>query len=168
MFKKFTAEESVSGYSQAKSSVTRGIKAKVIEQYPEAEKYMDSLIPRKEPLGIIKCHDHIELLTCQGELLFFRYRDGPYIPTLRLLHQYPTLLPWVQVDKGAIKFILSGANIMCPGLTSPGANLPVDLPEEASVAVMAEGKQHAVAIGKMKLSTDDMLVCLVFVSFYER
>ena len=32
----------------------------------------------------------------------------------------PMLLPWVQVDKGAIKFILSGANIMCPGLTSPG------------------------------------------------
>ena len=30
---------------------------------------------------------------------------------------------------------------------------------------MAEGKQHAVAIGKMKLSTDDMLVCLVFVFF---
>lgn len=32
-----------------------------------------------------------------------------------------------QVDKGAIKFVLSGANIMCPGLTSPGAVLtPVD------------------------------------------
>ena len=45
----------------------------------------------------------------------------------------PMLLPWVQVDKGAIKFILSGANIMCPGLTSPGASLPVDLPEEANV-----------------------------------
>ena len=53
--------------------------------------------------------------------------------SLSLPFSDPTLLPWVQVDKGAIKFILSGANIMCPGLTSPGANLPVDLPEEASV-----------------------------------
>jgi PUA domain protein len=35
----------------------------------------------------------------------------------------PFLLPHQQVDKGAIKFILSGANIMCPGLTSPGAKL---------------------------------------------
>jgi PUA domain protein len=35
----------------------------------------------------------------------------------------PFILPHQQVDKGAIKFILSGANIMCPGLTSPGANL---------------------------------------------
>lgn len=35
----------------------------------------------------------------------------------------------MQVDKGAIRFVLSGANIMCPGLTSPGAkmtNVPKD------------------------------------------
>ena len=35
----------------------------------------------------------------------------------------PFLLPHMQVDKGAIRFILSGANIMCPGLTSPGAKM---------------------------------------------
>lgn len=29
----------------------------------------------------------------------------------------------MQVDKGAIRFVLSGANIMCPGLTSPGAKM---------------------------------------------
>ena len=33
----------------------------------------------------------------------------------------PYFLPMEQVDKGAIRFVLSGANIMCPGLTSPGA-----------------------------------------------
>lgn len=30
----------------------------------------------------------------------------------------------VQVDKGAIKFVLQGANVMCRGLTSPGGRLP--------------------------------------------
>lgn len=35
----------------------------------------------------------------------------------------PYILPWQQVDKGAIRFVLSGANIMCPGLTSPGARM---------------------------------------------
>src|SRR6218665_1950743 len=35
----------------------------------------------------------------------------------------PFMMPHMQVDKGAIKFILSGANIMCPGLTSPGAKM---------------------------------------------
>lgn len=40
----------------------------------------------------------------------------------------PFILPHQQVDKGAIKFVLSGANIMCPGLTSPGAKLyPADV-----------------------------------------
>jgi len=33
------------------------------------------------------------------------------------------MMPHMQVDKGAIKFILSGANVMCPGLTSPGARM---------------------------------------------
>lgn len=29
----------------------------------------------------------------------------------------------LRVDTGAIKFVLQGANIMCPGLTSPGATI---------------------------------------------
>ena len=45
----------------------------------------------------------------------------------------PNLLPRLQVDKGAIKFILSGANIMAPGLTSPGARMDIDLPADTVV-----------------------------------
>ena len=48
-------------------------------------------------------------------------------------HTDPTILPRVQVDKGAIRFILSGANIMCPGLTSPGARMDVSLPQDTVV-----------------------------------
>lgn len=44
----------------------------------------------------------------------------------------PVILPCQQVDKGAIKFLLSGANVMCRGLTSPGAIL-ADLPKDAIV-----------------------------------
>lgn len=35
------------------------------------------------------------------------------------------MLPRMQCDKGAIKFVLNGSNIMCPGLTSPGGSMPV-------------------------------------------
>ena len=44
---------------------------------------------------------------------------------------------------------------MSPGLTSPGGNM---LPAEKNsiVAIMAEGKQHALAIGVMKMTTDEM------------
>ena len=67
----------------------------------------------------------------------------------------PFLLPMLQVDKGAIRFVLSGANIMCPGLTSSGAKM-TSVPEKTPVAIMAEGKHHALAVGITKLSTDDM------------
>jgi PUA domain protein len=68
----------------------------------------------------------------------------------------PDLLPKIQVDRGAIKFVLSGANIMCPGLTSKGARMEVDLPTDSVVTIMAEGKEHALAIGLLKMSTEDM------------
>ena len=41
----------------------------------------------------------------------------------------------VQVDRGAIRFVLKGANIMCPGLTSPGAYMEDGIPAGAIVAV---------------------------------
>lgn len=66
------------------------------------------------------------------------------------------MLPKLQVDRGAIKFVLSGANIMCPGLTSKGARMDTDLPVGSVVAIMAEGKENALAIGYLKMSTQDM------------
>ena len=56
---------------------------------------------------------------------------------------------------GAIKFVLSGANIMCPGLTHPNARMtPVE--KDVIVAIMAEGKDHILAIGKTSMSTDEI------------
>jgi malignant T-cell-amplified sequence len=101
-------------------------------------------------------HDHIELLVnAAGEQLFFRSREGPWMPTLRLFHRYPVFLPKLQVDKGAIRFVLSGANIMCPGLTSPGAFMN-SVDKGTVVAIMAEGKENCLAIGLTTLSTEDM------------
>ncbi|KAL5967901.1 Beta-14-galactosyltransferase 7 [Taenia solium] len=45
---------------------------------------------------------------------------------------------------------------MCPGLTSPGAKL-CDVPANTVVAIMAEGKKHAVAVGVTTMSTNEML-----------
>lgn len=86
---------------------------------------------------------------------------------LVLLSTDPDAFTQVQVDRGAIKFVLSGANIMhvslrrrltnrCPGLTSKGARMEDDIPMDAIVAVMAEGKEHALAVGLMKMSSGDI------------
>ena len=62
----------------------------------------------------------------------------------------------MQVDKGAIQFVLQGANIMCPGLTSKGALMMPNIPVSTLVTIMAEDKQHALAIGRMKMTPEDM------------
>lgn len=80
-------------------------------------------MPKKGSFEVLKCHGHITMIAVDKQLLFFQEWDGPWFPTLRLVHRFPNLLPRLQVDKGAIKFVLSGANIMSPGLTSPGADL---------------------------------------------
>eukprot|EP00123_Amoebidium_parasiticum_P000304 comp10740_c0_seq1/m.5388 comp10740_c0_seq1/g.5388 ORF comp10740_c0_seq1/g.5388 comp10740_c0_seq1/m.5388 type:complete len:183 (-) comp10740_c0_seq1:21-569(-) len=155
MFKKFSKEESVSGITQTKSSVQRGIRQKILEQYPNLEDVIEEILPKKSPLFIVKCHDRIQMLLINNEITFFNSHDGPWAPTLRLLHKYPSMMIKQQVDKGAIKFVLSGANIMCPGLTSPGAKL-VDAPAGSMVAIFAEGKEHPLAIGHMNLSSEEI------------
>lgn len=101
--------------------------------------------------------DYVQIITDQaGELIFFQCRSGPFIPTLKFLHKYPDILPKYQVDRGAISFVLSGANIMAPGLTSPGGKMD-DVPAEAVVAIMAEGKENALAIGITTMSTKQIL-----------
>lgn len=45
---------------------------------------------------------------------------------------------------------------MCPGLTSKGAIMTPALPANAVVTVVAEGKQHALSVGILKMSVDDM------------
>mmetsp|Transcript_9482 Transcript_9482/g.28621 ORF Transcript_9482/g.28621 Transcript_9482/m.28621 type:complete len:184 (-) Transcript_9482:51-602(-) len=157
MFKKFSVKDGISGQSQVKSSVQRSIRTKVLEQMPDIEPYIDDILPKKEKVVVAKCQNHINIVTVNGEEpLFFNERDGPYAPTIRLLHKYPFLLPKLQVDKGAIKFLLKGADVMCPGLTSPGARMDVDVDAEQIVAIIAEGKEHALAVGLTKLSSSDI------------
>lgn len=54
MFKKFTIEENVSTHSKVKSSQQRTIRAKILEQYPCIEPYLESLLPKKTPLEVAK------------------------------------------------------------------------------------------------------------------
>ncbi|KHN23339.1 Malignant T-cell-amplified sequence 1 like [Glycine soja] len=148
--------EDVSAQNQVKASVQRKIRQSIAEEYPGLEPVLDDILPKKSPLIVAKCQNHLNLVLVNNVPLFFSVRDGPYMPTLRLLHQYPNIMKKLQVDRGAIRFVLAGANIMCPGLTSPGGVLDEDVGAECPVAIMAEGKQHALAIGFTKMSAKDI------------
>jgi len=104
----------------------------------------------------------VQILLLKNMPIFFQHYDGPYLPTLHLLHQYPMLLPPIQVDRGAIKFLLSGANVMAPGLTSAGGRLPdpargeTPLPKGTPVAIRAQGKEHEVSVGVLLIDTEEI------------
>jgi len=121
--------------------------------------------------------DHASIYTLHGEPIFFQHLDGPVYPTLRTLHKCmpetscgssgfltvrvtdPSVLPVVGIDRGAIRFLLQGAHMMCPGMTSKGGYLPPtesELLAGTPVALHAEGKEHAVGIGILKLSTEEI------------
>jgi len=155
MFKKFAASD-CSQSSQVKSSAQRGIKAKITEHHPALEDIIDEVLPKKPPLYQFRAGQHLTVFCRGSEPLFFEHRDGPVLPTLRFVHQYPDLWTKYTVDKGAIPFILGGADIMCRGLTSAGAIMPVDLEAGSGIIIMAEGKEHALAVGVLKKSTKEI------------
>ncbi|CAM8979692.1 unnamed protein product [Rhodiola kirilowii] len=132
---RFSSEE-ISSQNQVKASVQRKIRNSIAEEYPGLEPILDDLLPKKSPLIVVKCQNHLNLVVVNSVPLFFNIRDGPYMPTLRLLHQYPNVMKKFQVDRGAIKYVLSGANIMCPGLTSPGGHLDDEVGAESPVVCL--------------------------------
>ena len=90
------------------------------------------------------------------EIRFIENRDKIVIPTMRILHKYPFMMKHMQCDKGAIKHILSGSDVMCPGLTSPGAKMDETVGRGTVVAIMAEGKTHAMGIGITTMSAQEI------------
>lgn len=154
MFKRFSTEESISGQSAMKSSQQRQARQKLIQQMPAFEEYIDNALPKKEKGLMVRCAGHVTIVASErGEPLFFQHRDGPFVPTLRTLHKYPFLLPVLRVDRGAIKHVINGADIMVPGLRSERAVIENEVGKGAVVAIYAESKQHGIAVGFTKMST---------------
>jgi PUA domain protein len=179
MFKSFDTS-STSTSTQVKASVQRGIKAQIGSAHPNiTEEQLDALLPKKPPLVQYKAGQHM-MLYCRrvehegaspsDEPVFFQQRDGPILPCLKIIHKHPSLsFTSVTVDKGAIPYLLGGAHVMSPGLTNPGGFMPADGVEKEAdgfdkpglskgdgVIIYAEGKEHAVAIGVMTMSSAEM------------
>jgi len=51
---RFDEKDSVSGVQQLKSSVQKGIRAKLLELYPYLESHIDVIIPKKDAFRIVK------------------------------------------------------------------------------------------------------------------
>lgn len=168
LFKKMDAQD-LGTPSSLKSSVQRGIRTSLLETYADTlgaddGALLEKIWPKKEKISSVKFkREHVQLLLLNSMPIFFQHYDGPFLPTLHILHQYPALLPSVQVDRGAIRFLISGANVMAPGLTSAGGRLPqADKGEKpldagSTVAIRCQGKENEVSVGKLQLPTEEIL-----------
>jgi len=51
---RFDEKEQLIGVNNVKSSVQKGIRSKLTEQFPFIEDYLEQIIPKKDPLRIAK------------------------------------------------------------------------------------------------------------------
>jgi PUA domain protein len=153
---RFSVKEDISGFETVKNSVARKVKAELQDRYPTISDNIDEMFPKKENMLMYKSRDKVQFLVHKGEAVFFSSKNGPFLPTLRLVHQFPEMLPKLQVDRGAIPFVLKGAPIMAVGITSKGGNIPQELDAKVPVMIVAEGKENAISVGLTAMSTADM------------
>mmetsp|Transcript_13076 Transcript_13076/g.9118 ORF Transcript_13076/g.9118 Transcript_13076/m.9118 type:complete len:130 (-) Transcript_13076:197-586(-) len=109
-----------------KATAVKAIKSQICELYPEfGEKYLDEVWPKKAECTILKIKGEafVQFYKVNEDILFMEVKHRPIVPMLKLLHKYPFIMKKMQCDQGAIKHILTGSNVMAPGLTSAGGKM---------------------------------------------
>ena len=153
--RRFSPSDVIStGNTQA--SMQRKIRSAIQSQFGLSDDELETILPKKVNLTSVRCGFHVQCIVVDTEIRFFQHRSGDFIPHLRILHRFPFMLPKIQCDAGACKFIFSGADVMCPGITSKGGRIFTDLPKGTLVQICIEGKEHAVGIGRLSMSTSDI------------
>jgi hypothetical protein len=107
---RFQPSTDIAGQTPVKTSVQRSIRAAILSQWKIEPETLESIWPKKESLVHVKWYvscvhcvrayddemitikiyysrDHMAIFTIQGEPMFFQHFDGPFYPTLRLLHK---------------------------------------------------------------------------------
>ena len=138
---------------QLNSSSSKKLRKKLAIDFQNIAPIIEDLLPKKATIYSmrLKKNDKSELIIVNNEVVFITHFKRVF-PSLRVLQKYPFILTQQRVDRGAIKFVMNGADIMCPGFTSEGGELR-EAEEGQVVAIMAEGKQHPFAIGAMRMSS---------------
>ncbi|KAG8746705.1 translation machinery-associated protein 20 [Ceratobasidium sp. 414] len=159
MFKKFSPSTDIASNALIKSSVQRGIRTTLLSQMPalaaDDGALLEYIWPKKEGITTLMG------LTFPPSS-YSTSASRPLLSVKRLTeaaHLVPHLLPHVQIDRGAIPYLLGGAHMMVPGFTSKGGRLPekdAELPAGAPVAIQSEGKEHTIGVGILKLGTEEI------------
>lgn len=108
-------------------------------------KSADSIMTKKSQV-----YEDENILFVDNKPSFIRI-DKTWIPHLKLILTHDELLPKVTVDKGAIKFVIKGADIMRPGITKIE-----EFEKGEFVTIVDENYNKPLAIGKTLLDSIEM------------
>lgn len=95
--------------------------------------------------------DGSRVLLLDGDIVFFEH-EGRMFPTLRSLLAGIVSIPSITVDMGAVKFVVNGADIMRPGVTT----IEDSIAAGDIVAVVEERHGKPLAVGVSLLASDEM------------
>lgn len=96
--------------------------------------------------------DYFNVILIDGKLLLFS-TDGEYFPTVRGALELGLAKHIVIVDAGAVRFVVNGADIMCPGIVSADP----DIKEGDLVIIKEETHSKPLAIGRALISGEAMI-----------
>uniref|UniRef100_A0A674MBG5 Eukaryotic translation initiation factor 2D n=1 Tax=Takifugu rubripes TaxID=31033 RepID=A0A674MBG5_TAKRU len=143
-----------------KGSDRRKLRADIAAAFPSLDADdLSELVPNKEELNIVKIYAHkgdaVTLYVLHKNPLFFELEKRLY-PTVYALWRYPALLPIFRTWPPVIQKLLSGADLMLPGVVLPSSGLP-HVQQGDCCAVTVVSNRAPVAVGTAALSSAEML-----------
>ncbi|MFX0049542.1 MAG: PUA domain-containing protein [Candidatus Hermodarchaeota archaeon] len=115
------------------------------------ENFVNQIFPKKARIELIQTDTGDTLYAVNNVLKLWKSKDG-YIPVLTLLLNKQVDLKKIVVDKGAIRFVTNGADVMRPGITKIDSSIK----KGDIVVIVDENHDRALAIGKSMLDAEKM------------
>lgn len=124
-----------------RKSELKPLKNELLKQYNK--KFIDQILPRNSKVEIIQTEAGDKLYAINNELKLWKSHEG-YIPVLTLLLNKKVDLKKIIVDKGAIKYVTNGADVMRPGITE----IDPTIKKGDIIVIVDETYDRALAVGK--------------------
>lgn len=134
-----------------RSKDIKDFKEEIAEEF--GSENIKSIFKKKSSVELIKLDGHQELIAVNNKLSFWK-RNNRYIPLLTILIE-PELgfeMKSVTVDKGAIRFVTNGADVMRPGITVIDPNIR----QGDLLRIQDEMHHQALAVGIAKYDAEEM------------
>ena len=121
----------------------------ILAQYDE--NFVNQIFPKKARIELIQTDAGDTLFAVNNVLKLWKSKEG-YIPVLTLLLNKQVEMKTIVVDKGAIRFVTNGADVMRPGITK----IDPLIKKDDIVVIVDENHNRALAIGKSMFDAKQM------------